>query len=222
MTPIRSFAIRCLACAGICFACNLPAADVTGYSLTLERDSSSLRIDDAAVATIRERIGIRIEEAYPTRTRLGLTLGQVFFTQRRYPTAAGTDGGGYFLRLDADQNVYTSAAARLSVHGGYLFEQIYSGEDDADSVRLHTFVAGIGLSSDISPWISVGLHADAGVLSGVQSTDATNPARRDVEWNEQSGVGASIEFNVEQGGYVGIRGGTGIDRGFALYFARRL
>jgi hypothetical protein len=211
-----------LACA--CAACGFGARadEVTGYSLALERDSSALRIDGAAVATIRERVGIRIEETYPTRTQLGLTLGQVFFTQPRYPTVAGTDGGGYFLRLDADQPVYATSTVRASIHGAYQFEQIYSGDDDEDAVRLHAFIAGVGLSGAVASWIRVGLRADVGTINGVQSTDALNPARRDVEWNEEFGAGASIEFNVEQGGYVGLRGGTGIDRGFALYFERRI
>lgn len=199
------------------------AAETSGYALTLERDSSALRIDDTAVATLRERVGITFEEAYPSRAiLLELTLGQMFLTQSRFPTSAGTDATGYFLRVAGHQTLVASQPFGVVIHGAYQFEQADGPEPDADSIRLHGATAGIALHGALTPWINVGVRGDYGAVSGVEKTAQPARARRDVEGDERFGAQVLVDLNVESGGYVGFSAGTGFNRGFALYFARRL
>lgn len=222
MPSVRLIRVGTFAATVLC--CQLTsAAETSGYALTLERDSSALRIDDAAVATLRERVGITFEETYPSRaTLLELTLGQMFLTQSRFPTSAGTDATGYFLRVAGHQTVVASQPFRAVIHGAYQFEQAEGPEPDTNSIRLHSATAGIALHGALTPWISIGVRSDYGVISGVEKTAQPAQARRNVEGDAHFGAQVMLDLNVEPGGYVGFSAGTGINRGFALYFARRL
>ena len=188
----------------------------------LERDSSRLEIESASVSVIRERVGIRLEETYPSSTHLGITLGQVFFTEPHYPTNEGTDGSGYFIRLDANQRLIGGPEWRATARGAYLFEQIYDSDEKEDDTKLHSVSAGIQLSGNITPWITLSGAADVGTLTGIQRISASTPTRRDAKWDETVGGQLTVEFNVEQGGYVGLSAGTGISRSVILYFERRV
>ncbi len=213
------FAFALAACSG---ASNAWATETAGYALTIERDTSALRIDTAPIATSRERIGITLEEIYPPHIVLGLTLGQVFISQPRFPDVGGTDASGYFFRLGANYTAYASQPLRLTVNGGYAYEHANSSDVDTETFRLHSWSVGVTLLGALTPWLTAGVGGDVVSISGTERTASPQRVNHDVESAADRGAHAVLELNVESGGYVGMSAGSGVDRGFTIYFARRL
>lgn len=189
-----------------------------GFALTLQRDITDLRIDNVAAETVRERVGITIWEPGAPNLRLGLTLGQLFVTQSRYPTAAGLDFSGFYATLDARQTLVHSEALQTLIDVGYQYEQADSETNDA--IRWHALAAGATARMRTTPWLQVLAGVRYGVLRGTERV-ANTPARHaDVEEQRNYGMRLGLVLNVERGGDVALIGQTGLDRSAAIVFSR--
>lgn len=208
-----------LALAIACYPRSAVAGDGFSFALHLQRFTQVLRVDQAHVDTINERIGIEIWETAQSNLLLGVTLGQLFITQRDYPTASGDDFNGFYGELSITHPVVNLGVFELAATASYGYNQVASPTSE-NEIHFHTLSAEGNARLALTNTLKLISTVSYGTLRGDEVTRLPTD-HRNLKETQRTGVALGLELNVDAGGYVTLRADDGARSGMSLNFSRK-
>lgn len=195
------------------------AGDGFSFALNLQRFTQVLGVDHTDVDTINERVGIEMWEPAQSNLLLGVTLGQLFITQRDYPTASGDDFSGFYGELSITHPVVHLGVFELWVAASYGYHQVASPSSE-NEIHFHTLSTDGHARLALSNMLKLISTVSYGALRGDEVTRLPTD-HRNLKETQRTGVALGLELNVDPGGYVTLRAEDGTRSGISLSFSRR-
>lgn len=198
-----------------------PADRPLDFALYLSRVKTDLDYPSERVPTRIDRIGIQWRERYAPLW-LGVMGGYSYVTQTQHPATAGLEIDGYHVGLTFDIDLYQTAALRLTLGGGYLYERV-EAQTRGDDVEL---AWRIPWARFLTHWRAIprmeiygGIRHDA--LNGEERLRGAIRSTVDVERDAQTAGIVGLRVQLDESGYVMLEGYDSATRSVALYFGRR-
>lgn len=192
------------------------------FSLQLGETKSALDYGNVAIDTTIQRIGVAWREDYG-RIRLGLRGGYSFITQTGQPTTAGEQLDGHHAEISFDVDLVRRRPLTLYVGGAYLYERV-KNDNNAQTVRLawHEPSARLGALIGLTPALKLRGGLQYGYIGGQERLHGAINQTTAIGRRHDTGAFLALELTLDaEGGYIGIGGQSGIERGAAVYFGRR-
>lgn len=168
---------------------------------------------DMASLALRQRIAEQIH--------LGVLGGWTAVTQTDNPATAGWKPQGYHAGISLDVDILTRE--RWSAFGtvAYTYQSV-EDDDASQAVRLNwgDWRAHLGGTFGLGTTRFYG-GASYGAVDGTQRTTGATDSKTPFEISGTAGGFLGVDLRVDQDGYIGIEGHTGLDEGWLLYFKHR-
>lgn len=193
------------------------------FALHIGEGKTALAYANRSVDTTVQRIGARWQEHYGTRLRLAMRGGYSFVTQTGNDATAGLELDGYHAALAFDVDLFRRQRFKLYAGGTYLYERAKE-ETAGQRIELswHEPTGRIGAVVGLGRDVELRAGVRHGYIAGAERLRGTINKTMGVGRRHATGAFVGLQLTVDaNGGYVGVSGHGGIERGAAVYFGRR-
>lgn len=193
------------------------------FALVISENKTRLNHGSTDVNTKIQRIGVAWQELYGERLRLGLLGGYSFVTQTGNPASAGLELDGYHAGIAFNADLIQRQRFTIFFAGAYVYERT-KDERSAQSVDLSWSVpsARLGALVRLNEWVQLTGGMQYSYLEGRERVRGATNQTLDIDRRHETGWFVGLTLTVDaNGGYVGISGQSGVERGGAIYFGRR-
>ncbi|MFL6648038.1 MAG: hypothetical protein ACJ8KO_08750 [Sulfurifustaceae bacterium] len=190
------------------------------FALSFSHHELPLDYGPAHVDTSVDRASILWRERYGERLQLGLIGGYSLLSQTNNPATAGLDLDGYHAGVSLDLDLVRSSHFDMFFNAVWLYQKV----DHADASQRVTIItrepdARVGAGVTVA-----GVRAYAGArygrIDGEQRQSGTVNDTRAIHETRRSGAFGGLELRLDENGYVGVIGESGVDRRVGIYFGR--
>jgi hypothetical protein len=201
-----------------------PHGDATRWEFSLQGGRADMSFDynGTRVDTQLDTASLALRQRIAERVHLGVLGGWSALTQTDNPGTAGLKPTGFHAGISMDVDIVTRE--RWSAFGSVAYTYQRVDDDDAgQSVRLDwdEWRARLGGSVGLGVTRFYG-GASYGAVDGTQRNTGATDATTHFEISGEAGGFLGVDMRVDQDGYIGVEGRTGLDDGWLLYFRHRL
>lgn len=193
------------------------------FTLQISETKTAPRYGGTVVDTEVQRIGVYWQEYYRDRWRLGLRGGYSFVTQTGNAATAGLELDGYHAAVAFDVDLIQRPRFKWYAGGAYFYERT-NEETSGQRITLswHAPTGRIGAVVGLAGGVSLHAGVQHGYIAGQERLHGTVNQTTGVARPHDTGGFVGLELSLDaDGGYAGISGQSGVERGAALYFGRR-
>lgn len=172
------------------------------------------------VDTSADRASILWRERYGERLQLGLIGGYSLLSQTNNPATAGQNLDGYHAGVSLDIDLVRAAHFDMFFNSAWVYQKV-DHADGSQRVTITTREPAARLGAGVTLGV-VRAYAGAryGRIDGEQRLSGTVNETRDIRETQRHGAFGGIELRLEDNGYIGVSGESGVDRSVGIYFGR--
>ena len=169
-----------------------------------------------------DRVGVELREQAETGLRYAALLGYAFVDDIQQPETQGLDLSGQYIGVELAYPLRVADKMEIQGVGHFIYQRVDGVRDDQE-VSQRWRESAIGMSIWYRQTESVAFWLETQYVDVELSQQASGLVTRNAEFENSDTLSSrlGIDFSTGSGGWVGLYGSFGHNRGMQLKFQRK-